>query len=997
MKKQLSLALAAVWIGASALGQIPQLKIADQKAEDLMAKGNKRAAYIDPIGYVNPFVGTGGHGHTFPGPVVPFGMVQLGPDTRPEGWDGCSGYHYSDSVIYGFSHTHLSGTGIPDYADLLVVPQVGKVKLKPSYKDPKGYGAQFSHANETASPGLYTVKLNNNIDVRLTTTARCGIHEYTFKTAKGKKYLVLDLGYRDRVIDTYASPEGKTHVKGFRISEAWAKRQHFYFDLETNIPFTSAKWTDDGKGTYVMVLEFPAETKQVLLRVGISGTDQQGASNNLKAEGTVWDFDSYLRGAQMKWRTELSAIQARTNDEEVLHNLYTALYHAYVHPSLWTDADGRYRDFNNTIQKSDNGDLYSVFSIWDTYRGANPLYTILQPERVKQFVESYYQQYRNTGVLPIWTLSNNETDCMIGYHSVSVIADAAAKGIQLNHPEELLEAMIQTSNHDHYGKKQYGEQGFISASDEAESVSKTLEYAYDDWCISQYAKRLGKDSIAHVYAKRSANWMNLYHPESGFFQPRKGGMWLPNFRPNEVNHHFTEANAWQYSLAAPHHIASLAAMKGGRVGMERFLDSLFLSSSQMSGREQADITGMIGQYAHGNEPSHHIAYLYNYCGSAHKTQEMIDRILREHYKNAPDGLSGNEDCGQMSAWYVLSALGFYPVAPGSPTYTIGRPLLDRATITTGSGTFGLEALNNSPENKYIQSIKWNGEVYEKLFITQEMLNSGGMLTIEMGSKPNIKMMLYTPDLRDKTPEDFIAAPYFIANGTTFSSAEPMTVGIDKLPQETGTIVYTTDGSEPTEASTEADKNLTLYASTEVKARIYRKVGGEVLYSPVVSTYFLQYNQDKTIDLMQAPANQYAGSGASGLVDGVFGGGDYRGTEWQGYQGQDVEGVITLNAARQIGKVEVSFLQDIKSWIFQPKGLEVEISVDGTTYRKLGTVEVKGLDDKKEGSVTHRIGMEFPPVTAKYVRIKVLNYGVCPAWHLGAGGATWLFLDEVIVE
>lgn len=978
--------------------QIPQLKLADQKADNLLARNDKRAAYVDPLAYVNPFVGTGGHGHTFPGPVLPFGMVQLGPDTRPEGWDGCSGYHYSDSVIYGFSHTHLSGTGIPDYSDLLIVPQVGKVQMEGAYKNPKGgYGAHFSHKNEVASPGFYSVKLTNpDVDVRLTTTERCGIHEYTFNTLKGKKYLVLDLGYRDRVIDTYAAADGTTHIKGYRISEGWAPKQYFYFDLETNIPFTKAKWTaDKKKGTYVMVLEFPATTKQVLVRCGISGTDQNGATANLKAEAPTWDFENYMRAAQTKWRTELSAIQAYTSDREVLANFYTALYHAYVHPSLWTDIDGRYRDFNEQVQQSTTGNLYSVFSLWDTYRGANPLYTILQKGRVTQFVESFYQQYKNTGLLPVWTLSDNETNCMIGYHAVSVIADAARKGIRLNHPEELLEAMIATSNHDHFGKKQYVQQGFISASDESESVSRTLEYSYDDWCIAQYAKSLGKDSIAQVYEKRAANWMNLYNPESGFFQPRKGGMWLPNFRPNEVNHHYTEANAWQYSMAAPHHIASIVDLKGSGRRTERFLDSLFYSSSAMSGREQADITGLIGQYAHGNEPSHHMAYLYNYCGAPGKTQELVDRILREYYRNAPDGLSGNEDCGQMSAWYVLSALGFYPVSPGSPTYAIGRPLMDRVSIDAGAVPFVIEAVDNSPDHKYIQSMTWNGEAYNKLFITQEMLNSGGYLKIQMGPAPQLKLTMADLDLKDKVPQDAIAAPFFIASGTNFG--ESLLVSIDKLPNETGTIVYTTDGQDPTEASTAADKNLTLFETTNLKARIYRRENGKLLYSPVVGTTFTKYVQDRIIDLKTPYANQYSGGGPQGLVDGQFGGLDYRGTEWQGFQGKDVEAVITLTEAKQISLVEVSCFQDTKAWIFHPKSFTVEISEDGVTYKKVGTANNSLVSDRREGAVTDRFTMEFPPVMAKYVRIKIANYGVCPDWHLGAGGATWLFLDEIVVE
>jgi len=1006
-KHLLSALLVIVSIGASA--QVQELRDAQDKRReafknrgggqlDKASETRKKVPVTDPLEYVNPFIGTGGHGHTFPGPVVPFGMVQVGPDTRYEGWDGCSGYHYSDSMIYGFSHTHLSGTGIPDYSDLLIVPQVGKAKTEGKFKNPKGYGASFSHSEEEATAGFYKVKLKDpNVDVRLTATMRCALHEYTFNTAKGKKFLVLDLGYRDKVIDAGATTKNNNEVSGFRISKAWADNQHFYFNLQTNIPFSKAKWVlDKEKGTYVMVLEFPANTRQVLVRVGISGTDEAGAANNLKAEIASWNFDNVLKDAQALWSSELSAVQAFSTDKTILTNFYTGLYHAYVHPSLWSDVDGRYRDYNNVIQAGTT-DMYSVFSLWDTYRGANPLYTILQPERVSDFVESFYQQYRNRGTLPVWTLSNNETYCMIGYHAASVISDAAMKGIDLKHMDELLGAMTATSNYDHFGIRQYVANGFISAGDEAESVSKTLEYAYDDWCIAQFAKKTGNDSIAAVYTKRAASWMNLYNPESGFFQARSGGMWLPNFLPNEVNHHFTEANAWQYSLAAPHHIASLIQLKGPEKKMERFLDSLFLSSSSMSGREQADITGLIGQYAHGNEPSHHMAYLYNYCGAPHKTQELLDKVMRNYYRTTPDGLSGNEDCGQMSAWYVMSALGFYPVSPGSPTYAIGRPMIDRCSIKAGEKAFTIVAQDNSPENKYIQSIKWNGEKYKKLYITHEMITSGGSLILEMGPKPNRELSKYETDLNDKVSPDFIAAPSFLANSQVFGDAG-ISVNIEKLPVESGVIVYTTDGEEPDYKSPVFDKSLTFYSSLTLKARIYRESeGGKISYGPVVSTNFVHFTQDKTIALETAYANQYAGGSTDALIDGQKGGNDYRSDGWQGFEGKDVVAVITLDEAKEIQSVTASFLQDTKSWIFHPKALTVEVSTDGVNYKKIGTKESTEVSDRQEGTIPGSLGFDFGPLTAKYVRVTVKNYGLCPDWHLGAGGKTWIFLDEISVE
>lgn len=992
--KKICAVLAILSLNTSIFAQVPQLKLADQKAQDRF-ESRPMKMVVDPIKYVNPFIGTGGHGHTFPGPVMPFGMVQLGPDTRPEGWDGCSGYHYSDSVIYGFSHTHLSGTGVPDYADLLVIPQCGKAITTPGYLMKGGYGARFSHKDEVAQAGFYSVKLQNpDVDVRLTTTARCGIHEYTFHQAKGKKYLVLDLGYRDKVISTSAYAEGNTHVKGKRVSMGWAREQHFYFDLETSIPFTKARWIEK-KGTYVMVLEFPATTKQVKLRVGISGTDVAGASANLAAEAKHWDFDQYMRSAQDTWKRELENVQFVTADAEITTNFYTGLYHTYVHPSLWTDVDGRYRDFNQKIQQSATGDLYSVFSIWDTYRGANPLYTILQPERTSSFIDSYFQQYKNTGLLPIWTLSNNETDCMIGYHAVSVIADAKAKGISLNNEEELLLAMIQTANHDHYGKKQYATQGFISAGDEAESVSRTLEYSYDDWCIAEYARLLGKTEIEKEYRLRSANWLNIYNPESGFFQPRKGGLWLPNFRPNEVNQHFTEANAWQYSLAAPHHIAGMTAAKGGPQKMERFLDSLFWSSSEMSGREQSDITGMIGQYAHGNEPSHHMGYLYNYCGAAGKTQQMIDKILREQYSNKPDGLSGNEDCGQMSAWYVLSAMGFYPVAPGSPTYAIGRPLMDKLSVRIAGKQFAISAENNSPENKYIQMMTWNDEPYMKLYLTHEMISGGGVLKLIMGPKPNPALNAYEVDLNEQVSPDKLSTPYFDARTVVFYDSVSVTA--DQLPWQTGTIVYTVNGDEPTYKSPVANESIVLYETATIKARTFRTENGQVMYSPVVATEFVKYIRNKSIALTTTPANQYAGTWNQALVDGQFAGADYRGTEWQGFNGKDVEGVITFDAPTTISSIAFSFLQDTKSWIFHPKGVEVEVSEDGVNYRKLAAKKNTEVDDHKTGSFKNSFRVECAPTAVKYLRFKIQNYGPCPEWHLGAGGATWTFIDEITVE
>lgn len=989
--KNCFVAFALIYSSVS-FSQIQELKNNSDAARNKISQISKAERVIgSPSQYVNTFVGTGGHGHTFPGPVLPFGMVQAGPDTRYEGWDGCGGYHYSDSVIYGFSHTHLSGTGIPDYADVLLVPQQGKLNTVPGYKKAGGFGSAFKHSKEKALPGYYHVELENGITADLTTTLRCALHRYQFSSAKGKRYIIIDLGYRDRVLEVEAMKTSSTTVVGRRVSEAWAAHQHLAFSLETSIPFTKTKWIQNKEeGNYLFVLEFPQGVKEISVRVGISGTDEAGATANLKAELTTFDFDIVRSKATAAWDLELGKIQVSSPRKEVLTNFYTALYHTFVHPSLWTDADGRYRDYNDQIQTS-NKSLYSVFSLWDTYRGANPLYTIIQSKKVSDFVASFYQQYKNTGLLPVWTLSNNETDCMIGYHSVSVITDAYLKGIPLEDPEGLLEAMIASSMADQLGKKQYEETGFISANTQAESVSKTLEYAYDDWCISKFAEKLGKADVAKKYQVRSANWMNLMHPETRFFQPRKDGIFLPYFKPNEVNHHFTEANGWQYSLAAPQHIQALIDMHGGNDGMTQFLDTLFLGSSSMSGREQADITGLIGQYAHGNEPSHHMAYTYNYCGAPEKTQYFIDTILKTFYTNQPDGLSGNEDCGQMSAWYVLSSMGFYPVSPGSPTYTIGRPMMDHVKIQGEINAFEINVLNNSPENKYVQSISWNGKAYQKLFITHQMIQEGGILEISMGAKPNKQVANYELDLRNEISPAFVPVPFFTTSQTMFETS--MELGIDVLFFEKGKVYYSFDGAKYQPFYKQGGKNIRLNETTTVYAKVVREDGSE---SKVIKTLFTKYIRDKKITLATEYANQYSGGGPQALVDGQKGTEEYRGTEWQGSYGKNVQGVIELNELKEISSIRFSYLQDQKSWIFPPKSVSIEVSTDGVNYRKLGKVpggSVKEGEKMRIGEVYY----EIAPTSCKFIRFSIENYGSCPDWHLGKGNPTWLFLDEITVN
>ena len=576
-------------------------------------------AQKSPAEYVNPFIGTGGHGHCFPGATLPHGMLQLSPDTRLEGWDGCSGYHYSDNFIYGFSHTHLSGTGVSDYGDILLMPMTGN----PSPLNTV-YGSSFSHDREEASPGFYAVHLeDDNIDVALTTTARTGFHQYLFPSSEGK--VILDLKHRDKVLESSIHIVDSVTVTGMRRSSAWAVNQYVFFVMKFSEPIQHyGIWENDSllsEGTSTLehsknakaYFDFQLESKKLQIKVAISPVSIEGAIRNLEAENPGWDFESVKTMAKSVWNDELSKITVEDTSEDKKIIFYTALYHTAIAPNLNMDVDRQYRGRDNQIHTAKDFDYYSVFSLWDTYRATHPLYTLLDTKRTLDYIQTFLTQYQQGGRLPVWELASNETDCMIGYHSVSVIADAYTKGIRGFDSNLALEAMLASAHTNLFGLTGYRSRGFIEANDDHESVSKTLEYAYDDWCIAQFAKALGNQDLYKQFLERAQNYKNLLHPRTGFMQPRNNGGWILPFAPEEVNNHYTEANSWQYSFYAPQDIAGYMKLLGGKSGLEKKLDALFTASEKTTGRDQADITGLIGQYAHGNEPSHHIIYL-QLCG-----------------------------------------------------------------------------------------------------------------------------------------------------------------------------------------------------------------------------------------------------------------------------------------------------------------------------------------------------------------------------------------------
>lgn len=980
--------------------------------EDLRRAQDQRKKYIspDPAGptvpktqYVNTFIGTGGHGHTYPGATAPFGMMQLSPDTRYEGWDGCSGYHYSDSIIYGFSHTHLSGTGVPDYCDLLIVPQSGSPKIEPGYSSEKGYGSRFSHDQEHASPGYYDVKLlDEDIDVRLTVSDRSGLHEYTFNDPDGKRFILVDLDHRDKVLESDFEIINKTTIQGFRTSSAWANEQHFYFHLETSVPFQKVRRLQR-KGKNKLLLIFPKGVSSIMLRVGMSAVDKNGAKQNLEKEIPHWGFSALRAEVTRKWENELNRIHFVSKDKEELTMFYTAMYHSFLAPNLFSDVDGRYRGRDNSIHqlKEGEGQNYTVFSLWDTYRATHPLYTLIQQDRTIDFLNTFERQFDQGGDLPVWELAANETECMIGYHSVSVIADAFVKGLgrtsdRTINPAKFLEMMVATSNFDEFGKKNFGRLGYIDIAHEPESVSKALEYAYDDFCIAQFARSMGSTDrdLIEKYDKRSMNFINTFDPQTKFMRARRSGQWFSPFDPAEVNFNYTEANSWQYSLYAPHAVGVLTDLLGGKDSLEIWLDRLFTTESNLSGRHQVDITGLIGQYAHGNEPSHHMAYLYNYTHAPHKTQEYIDRILKEMYSTQPDGLSGNEDCGQMSSWYVLSSLGLYQIAPGNPYYEIGRPIMDKANITMENGkVLQIQTINNSKENKYVQSVQLNGKLLEQHYVSHKDLIAGGKLIIKMGSKPALERSSFShaPTLSE-TPETFIPLPFIDQESCVFD--EEMEISLNIISPDEYDIFYTLDGSVPTIHSKKYSEPFTISENTMVQARTWK----DGYFSSNTRNDFVKRDKTISLALHSEYANQYAAGGDLALIDGISGGNEFRTGDWQGYWAQDIVLEVQFEGGRSLSEVGIGCLSDMKSWIFLPKEIVFEVSTDGTTFKEIGKSKIERETEEDMPPHKETYTAQAEP-TEKYVkvRITVKNVGKCPEWHLGNGNDTWLFVDELILK
>ena len=719
----------------------------------------------DVTQYVNIAVGTGGHGHTYPGATVPFGAVQLSPDTFNSGWDWCSGYHISDSSIMGFSHTHLSGTGCGDLLDVLLMPCVGEVKLEPGPREnpTSGYRSRFSHNDEVAKPGYYSVRLKDyDVLAELTATERTGLHKYTFPASE-KSHFILDWSHsysdpKDPVVDATLSIVGNDTVMGGRTVNSWASGRRIFFAMQFSKPIEKIEVVADGvtqaddvrevKGKVLKaVLHSPTTQGEVIyVKTGISAVSEENALKNLRAEQPGWDFDAIRTSANESWQKHLSRIRIEGGDRKQKEIFYTALYHMMVAPTLMDDVDGSYRGMDDQIHQLDPGQHnYSTFSLWDTYRAVHPAYTLMQPERVPELVNCLVRMAEQSPAgMPVWPLQARETGTMTGYHSASVMAEACVKKFEGIDYERAYKVMRKRAMDDNYrGLGYYRELGYIPADLEDESVSKTLEYDYNDWGCAQVAQAVGQNDDAELLKKRSRNYRHLFNPETKFIQAKlRDGSWATPFDPKEMGHmkkwrDYTESNSWETTFGIQHDVKGYIELFGGRDVFVEKLDRLFNQSSELPADAPPDIAGLVGMYAHGNEPCHHMAYLYLYAGQPHKTQERVRMLLDTMYDNKPDGLAGNEDCGQMSAWFVMSAMGLYAVDPVSGNYVFGTPLFDRSVITISSGRqLVIEAKRKSPAEKYINAVTVNGEPYDKLWIPHAVIAKGAKIVFTMSDQPN---------------------------------------------------------------------------------------------------------------------------------------------------------------------------------------------------------------------------------------------------------------------
>ena len=982
-----------------------------------------KADYVtDPANYVDPFIGTGGHGHTFPGATVPFGMMQFSPDTRMNDWDGCSGYHTSDNTILGFSTTHLSGTGCSDYGDFRFMPFTEEFKLDWDLPDIAAYErcdslyshAGFKHEDEEAQAGYYSVVLDDSVKVELTTGDRVGMMRCTFPKGKlGRLMLDMEHGVNDEyVYETELNVVNDRIISGFRRTRDWANDQYLYFYAEFSKPFVFNEdeiqpwicYQYDGpfvegkplpnRRPMKAYFMFPESNGEITMRIALSAVDVEGAKNNLKAElaDGDFDFDALKQKAYDKWNAEMKRYEVSDPNESNKTVFYTALYHCMVAPNLFSDADGRYRAHDLQVYKSERP-VYTVFSLWDTFRSLHPLFSLMQRERTLDFINTFINKYETNPhhMLPIWELAANETYCMIGNHAIPVIADAYFAGIRDFDAEKALEAMVASSKDDFRGMGAYMKYGYIPIEVEGEATSKTLEYAYDDWCVARLAEALGKTDIAKEFYARAQSYKNIYNPENQFFQGRRNGGWMRPFDPAQVNFTLTEANSYQYGFFVPQDVNGHVDLMGGWNGYEAKLDGLFNAPSNLTGREQPDITGLIGQYAHGNEPSHNTVYMYNFVGKPTQTQYYVKKVMDDFYTDRRDGYAGNEDCGQMSAWGVLSAMGFYPATPASGYYVLGLPRFERTRLTFENGKqFEVVAKGLSNKNCYVKSVKLNGKPLERSYVTFEEVFNGGTLEFTMTDKNNSPWATQPencPVMRIPS-EQIVIVPTVNANSDTFFDSIMVSMS---HPVEGVKIYYTLDGTEPSDSALLYEKPICLKEATDIRAAALQ----DGRWSLPIDAHYYLIDARHSVKLENKYNEQYEAGGLKALIDHQRGGENFRTGSWQGYYGVDLVATVDLGVSKRLNRLAGSFLQEIYSWIWMPTEVEYFVSDDGRNFRSVGKVK-NDVPVDADGAFVQEMEVR-PRCNARYVKMVAKTIGTCPEGHVGAGQKAWIFCDELVIE
>ena len=987
-----------------------------------------KADYVtDAAKYVDPFIGTGGHGHTFPGATVPFGMVQFSPDTRMNDWDGCSGYHTSDNTILGFSTTHLSGTGCSDYGDFRFMPFTEEFVFDQDLPNLAAYAhydslyshAAFKHEDEDAQAGYYSVILDDSVKVELTTGDRVGMMRCTYPKDAGQ-LLLLDMwhGVNDEVVyEAELNVENDHAISGFRRTRDWANDQYLYFYAEFSRPFAVQEYewpfvieddcslafdaarnkneTESKDKVVKAYFLFPYSTDESLvMRIALSAVDVEGAKNNLKAElaENDFDFDALRQKAFDKWNNEMKRYAVSDPNESHKTVFYTALYHCMIAPNLYSDADGRYRAHDLKVYQSERP-VYTVFSLWDTFRNLHPLFSLMQRDRTLDFINTFINKYETNEhhLLPIWELAANETYCMIGNYAIPVIADAYFAGIRDFDTEKALEAMVASSKDNFRGMGAYMKYGYIPIETEGEAVSKTLEYAYDDWCVARMAEDMGKQDIADEFYARAQSYKNIYNPENQFFQGRRNGGWTRPFDPAQVNFTLTEANSYQYGFFVPQDINGHIDLMGGWNSYEAKLDALFNAPSNLTGREQPDITGLIGQYAHGNEPSHNTVYMYNFVGQPVKTQKYVKQVMDDFYTDRRDGYAGNEDCGQMSAWGVFSAMGFYPATPASGYYVLGLPRFERTRLTFEDGKqFEVVAKNLSDKNCFVQSVKLNGKPLERSYITFDEVHNGGTLEFTMTDKPDSPWATQPENCPvSRIPaESIVIVPTINTDSDTFFDSLIVSMS---HPVEGVKIYYTLDSTDPRENGQLYEQPLCFKDNATVRAAAQQDGRWSL---PIDAQYYL-IDANHSVKLENMYNEQYSAGGLKALIDHQRGGENFRTGSWQGYYGVDLIATVDLGQTKKINRLAGSFLQEIYSWIWMPTEVEYFVSNDGKNFRSVGKVK-NDVPQDEDGAFIQEMEVR-PRTNARYVKMVAKTIGTCPEGHVGAGQKAWIFCDELVIE